>query len=191
MLNEYSYYYTIQDVLNDWNIDTPNLKALIANVPQFIDYLKSYGEIPEDDAVKTLFSKYIFPKTFSSIVCIETDGTDTEHEEFIGDLIEWLNYSYDRYSPILLAYQDNKANLMSKLVSVMRSDSRTSDTPEVNGDWDGDEQLSGVSKSTTSTENDSGTIMSRLREIQRDYRSIMSEWCKDFERRFCMEVLTW
>ena len=69
--------------------------------------------------------------------------------------------------------------------------SRASDTPEVSGEWDGNDQLSSIASSTTTTTTDSGTVMNQLNDIRKRYRSIMQEWADSFIDRFTMEVLTW
>ena len=194
MLNQYSYYSTLQDIFLDNNLTANTLIEGINSASDFVNIISTYIPDGIEDVPKLveLFKKYIIPKCWDSVVDITTcEDLITNHESFFGNLAEWVVSSEDRYLPILQNWEANKDKLMDKLRTTTEGTSRASDTPEVSGEWDGNDQLSSIASSTTTTTTDSGTIMNQLNDIRKRYRSIMQEWADSFIDRFTMEVLTW
>lgn len=194
MLNQYSYYSTLQDIFLDNNLTANTLIEGINSASDFVNIISTYIPDGIEDVPKLveLFKKYIIPKCWDSVVDITTcEDLITNHENFFGNLAEWVVSSEDRYLPILQNWEANKDKLMDKLRTTTEGTSRASDTPEVSGEWDGNDQLSSIASSTTTTTTDSGTIMNQLNDIRKRYRSIMQEWADSFIDRFTMEVLTW
>ena len=194
MLNQYSYYSTLQDIFLDNNLEANTLIEGINSASDFVNIISTYIPDGIEDVPKLveLFKKYIIPKCWDSVVDITTsEDLITNHENFFGNLAEWVVSSEDRYLPILQNWEANKDKLMDKLRTTTEGTSRASDTPEVSGEWDGNDQLSSIASSTTTTTTDSGTVMNQLNDIRKRYRSIMQEWADSFIDRFTMEVLTW
>lgn len=194
MLNQYSYYSTLQDIFLDNNLTANTLIEGINSASDFVDIISTYIPDGIEDVPKLveLFKKYIIPKCWDSVVDITTcEDFITNHDNFFGNLAEWVVSSEDKYLPILHNWEANKDKLMDKLRTTTEGTSRASDTPEVSGEWDGNDQLSSIASSTTTTTTDSGTIMNQLNDIRKRYRSIMQEWADSFIDRFTMEVLTW
>lgn len=194
MLNQYSYYSTLQDIFLDNNLTANTLIEGINSASDFVNIISTYIPDGIEDVPKLveLFKKYIIPRCWDSVVDITTcEDLITNHESFFGNLAEWVVSSEDRYLPILQNWEANKDKLMDKLRTTTEGTSRASDTPEVSGEWDGNDQLSSIASSTTTTTTDSGTVMNQLNDIRKRYRSIMQEWADSFIDRFTMEVLTW
>lgn len=194
MLNQYSYYSTLQDIFLDNDLTANTLIEGINSASDFVNIISTYIPDGIEDVPKLveLFKKYIIPRCWDSVVDITTcEDLITNHESFFGNLAEWVVSSEDRYLPILQNWEANKDKLMDKLRTTTEGTSRASDTPEVSGEWDGNDQLSSIASSTTTTTTDSGTVMNQLNDIRKRYRSIMQEWADSFIDRFTMEVLTW
>ena len=194
MLNQYSYYSTLQDIFLDNNLTANTLIEGINSASDFVNIISTYIPDGIEDVPKLveLFKKYIIPRCWDSVVDITTsEDLITNHENFFGNLAEWVVSSEDRYLPILQNWEANKDKLMDKLRTTTEGTSRASDTPEVSGEWDGNDQLSSIASSTTTTTTDSGTVMNQLNDIRKRYRSIMQEWADSFIDRITMEVLTW
>lgn len=194
MLNQYSYYSTLQDIFLDSDLTANTLIEGINSASDFVNIISTYIPDGIEDVPKLveLFKKYIIPRCWDSVVDITTsEDLITNHEDFFGNLAEWVVSSEDKYLPILQNWDANKDKLMDKLRTTTEGTSRASDTPEVSGAWDGNDQLSSIASSTTTTTTDSGTVMNQLNDIRKRYRSIMQEWADSFIDRFTMEVLTW
>lgn len=178
MLNQYSYYSTLQDIFLDNDLTANTLIEGINSASDFVNIISTYIPDGIEDVPKLveLFKKYIIPRCWESVVDITTcEDLITNHESFFGNLAEWVVSSEDRYLPILQNWEANKDKLMDKLRTTTEGTSRASDTPEVSGEWDGNDQLSSIASSTTTTTTDSGTVMNQLNDIRKRYRSIMQE----------------
>lgn len=195
----YSVYTTIQQLFGDLSLHSDTLPELIASVPQFLGILDSINDnkLATDAQLLELFGNYILPSYYKSIIDIETfeNGDTTEHEpkheEVLGRINAWCVTSRKYYGKLAKLYTDNESKLLDQIKSTSTSTNRDSDVPQLEGDWDGYDQVSTVAKASTESSTDSGSMMSRLSEIRSGYRDIMQLWARDFYKNFLQEVLTW
>ncbi len=82
----------------------------------------------------------------------------------------------EKYRTVLLAYQDNETELMSKLKSTTTT--KFNDTPQNVGKFTGDSYTSTITN--VSTEVDPAPIINRLSDIQNKYQMVLKEWAKEF-----------
>ena len=197
--SSYSVYTTIQDLFGDLTLHNDTLPELIASVPQFLGILDSIhdNKLATDQQLLELFGSYILPSYYKSIVDIETfeNGDTTEHqpkhEEVLGRINAWCVTTRKSYGKIAKLYTENESKLLDQIKSTSTSTNRDSDVPQLDGDWDGYDQVSTVASASTESLMDNGSMMSRLNEIRTGYRDIMQLWARDFYKNFLQEVLTW
>ena len=197
--SSYSVYTSIQDLFGDLTLHNDTLPELIASVPQFLGILDSIQDnnLATDQQLLELFGSYIVPSYYKSIVDIETfeNGDTTEHqpkhEDVLGRINAWCVTTRKSYGKIAKLYTENESKLLDQIKSTSTSTNRDSDVPQLDGDWDGYDQVSTVASSSTSSSTDNGSMMSRLNEIRTGYRDIMQLWARDFYKNFLQEVLTW
>ena len=197
--SSYSVYTTIQDLFGDLTLHSDTLPELIASVPQFLGILDSIhdNKLATDQQLLELFGSYILPSYYKSIVDIETfeNGDTTEHqpkhEEVLGRINAWCVTTRKSYGKIAKLYTENESKLLDQIKSTSTSTNRDSDVPQLDGDWDGYDQVSTVASASTESLMDNGSMMSRLNEIRTGYRDIMQLWARDFYKNFLQEVLTW
>ena len=195
----FSYYTTLKQLCSDLGLPTQELKTLLSAVPDFLDLMDLNEEgFKTNTQLIELFQNYIIPNYLNSVIDIQTyesddDITDTEkrHQEVRGRISSWCHKTLKSYGVIAQYYTDNSTKLLDELSTVTTMTNRTSDTPEVSGSWDGDEQLSGIASATTETKTSPATVMSRLSEIRNRYRDVMQLWEDDFYKTFMTEVATW
>lgn len=195
----YSVYTTIQQLFGDLTLHSDTLPEMIASVPQFLQTLDSINDnkLSTDAQLLELFKSYIIPSYYKSIIDIETfeNGDTTEHqpkhEEVLGRINAWCVTTRKYYGKLAKLYAENESKLLDQIKSTSTSTNRDSDVPQLDGDWDGYDQVSTVAKSSTESSTDSGSMMSRLSEIRSGYRDIMQLWMRDFYKNFLQEVLTW
>ena len=197
--SSYSVYTSIQDLFGDLTLHSDTLPELIASVPQFLGILDSIhdNKLATDQQLLELFGSYILPSYYKSIVDIETfeNGDTTEHqpkhEEVLGRINAWCVTTRKSYGKIAKLYTENESKLLDQIKSTSTSTNRDSDVPQLDGDWDGYDQVSTVASASTESLMDNGSMMSRLNEIRTGYRDIMQLWARDFYKNFLQEVLTW
>lgn len=197
--SSYSVYTTIQELFGDLTLHSDTLPELIASVPQFLGILDSINDnkLATDAQLLELFGSYIIPSYYKSIVDIETfeNGDTTEHqpkhEEVLGRINAWCVTSRKYYGKLAKLYTENESKLLDQIKSTSTSTNRDSDVPQLNGVWDGDDQVSTIASASTESLVDNGSMMNRLSEIRSGYRDIMQLWARDFYKNFLQEVLTW
>lgn len=196
MLNNISYYTTLQELFGDLNLPNTTIMQLRGAVPDFLDALDlGHKNFSTNDQVLELFKDYIVPSFYKSIVDFqfikEGEEPDKEHEDLLAEIYQWLNTTLKSYGVTATLYTNNESKLLDKLMSTTTTTSRSSDTPELEGEWDGNDQLSALSASKTESSVDTNTMILKLDEIRKKYRDIMELWKGDFYRKFCGEGLTW
>ena len=197
--SSYSVYTTLQQLFGDLTLHNDTLPEMIASVPQFLGILDSINDnkLATDAQLLELFGSYIIPSYYKSIVDIETfeNGDTTEHqpkhEDVLGRINAWCVTTRKSYGKIAKLYTENESKLLDQIKSTSTSTNRDSDVPQLNGDWDGYDQVSTVASASTESLMDNGSMMNRLNEIRSNYRDIMQLWARDFYKNFLQEVLTW
>ena len=115
---------------------------------------------------------------------------DNVWKEFQYRYLSLLNDTYELYITLLTQYAGAKAYLMDDITASSKNKVKFNDTPQntnVSGTYEGDNYITHF----TSTEGvNSSPLMSkmmRLKEIQENYRDLMTEWVNDFHRIFYEE----
>ena len=102
-------------------------------------------------------------------------------------LIEVLNLTLPKYYPLFVKAKEYSANPVAPLHSSSVGTTRFNDTPQSYGDFNDDAHATNVSKSTSSSEVDSGSIVERMDAAFKGWRSIILEWTNEFNQLFFKE----
>ena len=73
---------------------------------------------------------------------------------------------------------------MDKLNSTIEFNSKYNDTPQNAGNMDSDPYTTNTTRTKSTTESDSNTLMARLNEIQNSYRNLYMDWVNEFDGLF-------
>ena len=192
----FSVYTTIQQLFGDLSLPSATLPQMLSSVPDFFDALDlNNNGFSTNPQLLDLFRSYILPSYYKSIIDIETFENDTtepsEHEELLGRINTWCITTLKYYGKLAKLYTENENKLLDQIKSTSTSTNRDSDVPQLDGVWDGNDQVSTIASSSTESLTDNGSMMSRLNEIRSGYRDIMNLWMRDFYKNFLQEVLTW
>ena len=192
----FSVYTTIQQLFGDLSLPSATLPQMLASVPDFFDALDlNNNGFSTNPQLLELFRSYILPSYYKSIIDIETFENDTtepsEHEELLGRINTWCITTLKYYGKLAKLYTENENKLLDQIKSTSTSTNRDSDVPQLDGIWDGNDQVSTIASASTESLTDNGSMMSRLNEIRSGYRDIMQLWMRDFYKNFLQEVLTW
>ena len=112
---------------------------------------------------------------------------DAEFYKYVQTLINVIDLTIPRYIPLLQAQEFYSVDPVAPLKSVSKGRTRYNDTPQSMGIWDDEEHASNLSNSESETEVDSGSIVSRLDEAYKNWRSIILEWANEFNQCFIKE----
>lgn len=107
--------------------------------------------------------------------------------KYVQTLINVIDLTIPRYIPLLQAQEFYSVDPVAPLKSVSKGRTRYNDTPQSMGVWDDEEHASNLSNSESETEVDSGSIVSRLDEAYKNWRSIILEWANEFNQCFIRE----
>ena len=138
------------------------------------------------DKVCNEFSKQYIAISDKSIEELTRD----ECEKIAVNLLqEWLNLfynTYDYYSTLIGFYESKKANLLDKVKSTTDTKVKFNDVPQTTaqGSFEGDSYATNYTHSEGSNETDFATLMTRLREIQDDFKNVWNDWIYEFRRLF-------
>ena len=126
---------------------------------------------------------------FSVVMFHDQDYTLTT-EDFkvaINPILNVLELTAPRYIPLLKQSEKYSNDPTGKISSVTTGRTRFNDTPQDEGEFNDEEHATNVSKTITDTQVDVGSIMSRLEELFKNYRSIILAWSNEFNQLFYKE----
>ena len=141
--------------------------------------------------------------TPAEILALKTRAVD----DFVNALTNVLNFTYEKYSKILDAFDVTKTQLLAGITRTVTGSSSGSnsgksvfnDTPQnenTGGVYSGDNYAttvtsnSGESSASASetTKDDSELLIDKLEKIGNKYESIILRWSNEFNKLFMMEV---
>ena len=123
----------------------------------------------------------------------EGEPTNTEKE---AEVIKWgykfinlLNDTHNYYVKMLLLYKDNESKLMDNIKATSKNKVKFNDTPQNSGSgtYEGDNYITHFTSTEGENSSELNSKIMRLKEIQDNYRDMMSSWVRDFERIFYTE----
>ena len=126
----------------------------------------------------------------------EGEPTNSEKEAEIRKwgykFISLLNDTHDYYMNMLSLYKDNQSKLMDDIKAASKNKVKFNDTPQNSngsGTYEGDDYITHFTSTEGETSSELNSKIMRLKEIQDNYRDMMSAWVRDFERIFYQEEI--
>lgn len=117
-----------------------------------------------------------------------------EHQLSQSDLVKSMNklinvieLTAPRYIPLFKQNEKHSKDPIARIGSKNTGRTRFNDTPQGQGDFNDSDHSTNVSYSINESEVDSGSIMSRLEELFKNFRSIILEWSNEFNQLFIKE----
>ena len=200
-------YFTLQEVLDlfpsfrpasphdktfadDWFskiLDASNLELAIYGISEFIadDTIKDVIDALMTIVYQRHSEDFIYwEKTLADVY----PSLDVAYfEKYIRTLLNIIELTTPKYLPLLQDQEYYSYAPTSPLKSKTTGRTRFNDTPQNMGDFNDEEHATNVSKSVNESEVDSGSIVSRLDEAFKNWRSIILEWSNEFNQAFLKE----
>lgn len=201
------YFYNLKDIWNSdlfrpfikQDFEDDFLEGLLDLSPEDISatQLPDYDEDLANELYSLVCGRYYNLPAVKIVKNVDEAEPNRYSQEFIDEVYKWgykylsvFNETYDYYATLLTQYAGAKADLMADIKATSKNKVKFNDTPQntnVSGTYEGDNYITHF----TSTEGEnSSPLMSkimRLKEIQDNYRDLMSEWVNDFRRIFYEE----
>ena len=111
-------------------------------------------------------------------------------KEWFYKFISMLNETYEYYTTLLSNYASSKASLMADITATSKNKVKFNDTPQnpnTSGVYEGDNYITHFTATEGENSSPLTTKMNRLKEIQDNYKDLLSTWVRDFERIFFQE----
>lgn len=195
------YYYKYSDLLDY----TPFVKQdFISSLEAILNTEDlSLYQVPSDltassqiynDLFNLVLSRYNHHAILKIVKCFNEEPSNEEKQEglkeFFYRYLALLNDTYLYYMTLLKQYNDAKNYLMDDITATSKNKVKFNDTPQNPNNlqvYEGDNYITHFT--STEGENSSPLMskMMRLKEIQDNYRDLMSEWVRDFERIYFQE----
>lgn len=107
-------------------------------------------------------------------------------QEFIKKFYTTYQQNKDYYETLINLYDDNKSKLMDKVKSTTDNKVKFNDTPQMDNvpTFVGDNYMTNYTHSEGTNESDIAPVMTRLREIQEDFKNVWNDWIYEFRRLF-------
>lgn len=117
----------------------------------------------------------------------EYELQEIDFKKAMKNVLNVLNNTIPRYIPMLQQNEYASVDPVAPVSSVTTGRTRFNDTPQNDGDYNDETHATNVSESESEIKVDSGSLVSRLSEMFKDFRSIMLDWSNEFNKCFLKE----
>ena len=182
----------LQDfLLNLYNYET--VSDLVAQIQLPSDFITN--KTIYDEFASLVWGRY-YDEYFIRIDLLpnETLDNDMINEAIINwgyRFVSLLNMTYEYYMPLINFYRSAKANLMDDITATSTNTVKFNDTPQnanTGGAYEGDDYLTHFTKTSNTSSSPLESKINRLKEIQDNYKNVMADWVKEFEKLFMENV---
>lgn len=117
----------------------------------------------------------------------EEDGYEDAMNKALIKIIGVIDLTLPRYIPLLQQNEYASTDPIAPVSSISKNKTRFNDTPQDGGDYNNDPHATNVSESENETSVDSASLMERLDQLFKNFRSIILEWSNEFNQLFFKE----
>ena len=202
-------YFTYQELLDMVNIEEISMPRFPHDMEMSENWFTALIEAGSMEVAVYTLSEFITDDVLNAIVnavmgivynrhsqdfiaCVYSKNDESaEYEEAMNQalskLINVIDLTIPRYVPLLQQNEKYSYDPVAPIGSKTTGRTRFNDTPQDEGEYNDEEHSTNVSKSTSETEVDSGSIMSRLEELFKNFKPIMLDWSNEFNSLFLKE----
>lgn len=179
-----------KNIASDWFIkmlDAADIEPAVYTLSEFFT-----DELIEDilNALLTIvYDRHSEDYFFKVITSWEIDYqlAQNDFKRAISKLINVLNLTLPRYIPLLQQNEIASTNPVAPVNSTSIGKTKFNDTPQNAGNFEDDEHTTNITQSESTTSADSGSLMERLDQLFKNFRSIILEWSNEFNSLFFKE----
>lgn len=193
-------YYNLLDAMDEISIAGSNHPYQHLTIKQFINQIISGPDycIDLDNAnVKKLWNgvvgryyKHPIVRKFGYLD-EEVELLRSDIQEFAYKFMSILERNFEYYNTLLNEYTTASTHLMDTIKATNKNKVAFNDTPQNDnstGEYEGDNFITTFTKTLGETESELNPKIMRLKEIQDNYKRVLNDWVKEFERIFFEEI---
>ena len=203
------FYYTYQELLNLVNIEDVQMPRYPHDVEMSQDWFTklieggdlefavyTLSEFFTDSLINTIVNALmgvVYNRHANDIISWvdnidnEEDGYEDAMNKALIKIIGVIDLTLPRYIPLLQQNEYASTDPIAPVSSVSKNKTRFNDTPQDGGDFNNDPHATNVSESENETSVDSASLMERLDQLFKNFRSIILEWSNEFNQLFFKE----
>lgn len=194
------FYYTLREILQQTPFANLSMKDFLMNLLELEDEsdLANY-RLPNNlsssvynELLSLIYGRYNkdYVVKITKLIC-EYEPSNNEvqlaYKEWGYRFISLLNMTYEYYFPLLEFYRSAKDNLMDDITATTNNSVKFNDTPQnpnTSEVYEGDNYITNFTKSHGTTSSPMMSKIMRLKEIQDNYKNVLYDWVKQFEKLF-------
>lgn len=200
-MNKKVYYFKHSDITEYAPFSKQNFTTDLCNILE-VENLNDY-QVPADLSTNASIYNELYSLVLGrfhehAIIKIVKNFNETPTEDEVKEaVINWyfkylslLNDTHAYYIILLSSYADARTHLMDDIRAESGNQVSFNDTPQnsnVSGDYEGDNYITHFTKTKGFNTSPLMSKIMRLKEIQDNYKDMMSRWVNDFERIFYQE----
>lgn len=193
MLNKV-FYYSLEDLVEEvpYSSDMPTFKSIIDNAfgEGYITKLPYALNAENIEALwQELYGRYYKKAAFRIVCPIYSNPSHEDIENaanaFLMKLLSQIAHSYEYYNTLLNLYKNAKADLMADIKAISENKVYFNDTPQnanTAGVYEGDDYITHFTKNKGENSSPLMSKQMRLKEIQENYKDVLSDWIKEVAR---------
>ena len=203
------FYYTYQELLDQVSIPDYQMPRYPHDVEMSQDWFTKLIEAGDlEFAVYTLSEFFtdslindivnalmgvVYNRHANDIICWvdnpedEQSGLEDAMYKALIKIIGVIDLTLPRYIPLLQQNEYASTDPIAPVSSISKNKTRFNDTPQDGGDFNNDPHATNVSESENETSVDSASLMERLDQLFKNFRSIILEWSNEFNQLFFKE----
>ena len=203
------FYYTYQELLDQVSIPDYQMPRYPHDVEMSQDWFTKLIEAGDlefavyalsefftdsliNDIVNALMG-VVYNRHANDIICWvdnpedEQSGLEDAMYKALIKIIGVIDLTLPRYIPLLQQNEYASTDPIAPVSSISKNKTRFNDTPQDGGDFNNDPHATNVSESENETSVDSASLMERLDQLFKNFRSIILEWSNEFNQLFFKE----
>ena len=199
------FYYTYQELLDQVSIQDVDMPRYPNDVAMSQDWFTKLIEAGDLEIAVYTLSEFFTDSLINDIVnalmgvvynrhandiVAWTNGEENPEQamyQALMKLINVINLTLPRYVPLLQQTEYASVDPIAPVSSVSKNKTRFNDTPQDGGDFNDDPHATNVTESENETSVDSGSLVERLDQAFKNYRSVILEWSNEFNQLFFKE----
>ena len=203
------FYYTYQELLDQVSIPDYQMPRYPHDVDMSQDWFTKLIEVGDLEFAVYTLSEFFTDSLINTIVNAlmgvvynrhandiiswvdniedEEDGYEDAMYKALTKIIGVIDLTLPRYIPLLQQNEYASTDPIAPVSSVSKNKTRFNDTPQDGGDFNNDPHATNVSESENETSVDSASLMERLDQLFKNFRSIILEWSNEFNQLFFKE----
>lgn len=196
-----STYFTLKEILEKRGFDAdPYYVTNLKNIAQYLNINTQSYPVTLDGADVVRLWKELYARMIDHpIIRVDSDLEDPIPEDVSEDtfknwfvkLLSLLSRTYDYYSTLLTTYTNEKTHLMDSVKATSKNKSSFNDTPQNDNstdEYEGDDFITNFTKASGESTTEMNPKIIRIKEIQENFKRVLSDWVDEFERLWFEEV---